>query len=543
MLNKNDVILSAQTLGFFRAKKEEKREEIVEEMIGLGQFEKTDKEAILEILETETARRSQASQERAKRALAKAEADAQKPLVAGVESADAHVKEMPKGLYVVTTAQNNTPVDPQFFGALLKYCEANGAQLLIAKMTYNKNGFQQSQDATEGIYYVPEVMPYIIEGQIRLGGLIDFIGQANVLPTTKNPLTGFSGITPAHIDAIIPASKIALQCTAALKGRRGKVLYSTGACTMRNYIVRRAGAVAASEHNIGALVVDTRGDIAVVRQLERMPESAGFFDLLYYYTADHVALRTDCVGALQFGDIHAEKLTGENLQKMRELLWAYYPTHCFLHDVADFSSRNHHNVKDCTFIFNQHINDNTVEGDIKTVAYVIDSLADASEETLFHVVESNHDLAINTWLKNADFKQDPINALTYLNCMTALYKHIAENGDTDFNMLEYAYRNIGGGASENIVFHKTDESVMLYNIEHGCHGHTGANGSKGSPKQFRALGVPMNTGHTHTPSIHGGVYTAGVASSLEMGYNVGPSSWQLANILTYVNGQRQILFM
>jgi hypothetical protein len=53
----------------------------------------------------------------------------------------------------------------------------------------------------------------------------------------------------------------------------------------------------------------------------------------------------------------------------------------------------------------------------------------------------------------------------------------------------------------------------------------------------------MNTGHTHTPSILGACYTAGVAGSLEMGYNIGASSWRLANILTWPNGQRQIIFM
>ena len=83
---------------------------------------------------------------------------------------------------------------------------------------------------------------------------------------------------------------------------------------------------------------------------------------------------------------------------------------------------------------------------------------------------------------------------------------------------------------------------MIAGVQMGSHGHNGANGSKGSPKQFSALGVPINTGHTHSPSIYGSCYTAGVRASLDMGYNVGASSWAVADTITYANGQRQILF-
>jgi hypothetical protein len=48
--------------------------------------------------------------------------------------------------------------------------------------------------------------------------------------------------------------------------------------------------------------------------------------------------------------------------------------------------------------------------------------------------------------------------------------------------------------------------------------------------------------HTHTPTIHQGVYVAGVLGKLDMGYNIGPSSWAQASILTYTNGKRTMVF-
>lgn len=539
---KKEIILNAQSVGYFRVKSAEKRAEAFKELLSMEQHGEMTENEVSAVLEAETLRRQVVSQNRAKRAIDKAQADAEKPLVAGDDSAVAHVKEMAPGRYVLTTAQNNTEVDPVFMACLLRYVQAMGATLLIARTTYNLNGFQQSQDATEGVYYVDDVKPFLVEGQISLGG-VDFVAQANVLPTAKNPLSGFESITPAGVNVVIPATKIALKCTAALKHAKGKILFSTGTVTKRNYIMRKAGAVAASEHNIGALFVDTSNGGFVARQLELMPNSGGFYDEGVFYTPDH-QLEGIQATALQFGDIHAEKMKTRNLHTMLAQIRRYNPENIVVHDVMDFSSRNHHNVKDCAFMFAQTVQAQTVARDIQKVATIIDAIAREAAMARVHIIESNHDLAINTWLKNADFKTDPVNALTYLKCMTALYSHIDKHGNTNFNMLQFAYREIGNGVfADSIDFHGTDESVILAGVEMGCHGHTGINGSRGSPAQFRTLGIPMNTGHTHTPSITGACYTAGVSASLEMGYNVGPSSWQLANVLTWPNGQRQVIFM
>ena len=551
-MKNSEIIILAQTLGYFRAKKDETRQAVLSELAEVEGFE--DEEfmaAAIKVLNAESDRRAKVAAKRARDKVERDQEAENKPVSSGVDSATAHIDELPSGLYVVTTAQNNTDIDSVFFESLRQYCRHNGAQLLIAKSTYNKNGFQSVECFADGIHYDSKVVPYIVENQTRLGGKIDFCAQANVLPTAKNPLSGFEAITAPGIDVIIPAVKISLKCTAALKnGMRGKILYSTGATTKRNYITRKAGAVAASEHNIGALVVDTRADgPAIVRQLEQMADFVGFYDKGLYYSPEGVyKAKTSYTEAIQFGDIHAEKMTPENLSKILGLLAVWNPRTAILHDVMDFSSRNHHNVKDCAFMFAQHTAGNTVAGDIVTTSEVIDAITCAGAEwgMATHIIESNHDLAINTWLKNADFKLDPVNALTYLQCMTALYTYIADTGKGDFNMLEFAYKHIGKGQSdigENLIFHETDESVIMAGVEMGNHGHTGINGSRGSPAQFRTMGIPMNTGHTHTPSITGACYTAGVAGSLEMGYNIGPSSWQLANIVTYENGQRQIIFM
>ncbi len=546
MIDKKNVILAGIETGYFRAKDPEKRDLLAVDIAAMPDFEEQEAALIASILKDESDRRSAVYQTKLKRKVHKDEIDANKPLTGGVDTADAHILPYGPGTYVLTTAQNNTDVDPQFFEALLTYCGVNEARLLIARTTYNKNGFLQPGELPEDLYYAPELAGYLVNGQISLGGQIQFIADANVLPTAKNPLSGFAAITPAGISAVIPASKIALQCLAAPKGRNGKILFGTGAVTKRNYIQRKAGAVASSEHNIGALVVIVADDGSfTARQLERMDGEPGFYDEKAYYVAGYEGDACDHTSpaVLQFGDIHAEKMEDRNLARMLELIQHYAPENVMLHDVMDFSSRNHHNVKDPTFMFKQHSAGNSVENDVQLVSQVIDSIAESMLPFgRVHIIESNHDLAINTWLKNADFKDDPQNAILYLSCMLQWYEHIQTGSEAPFNMLRYVYQRFGGGTFEP-NFHETDESVIIAGVEHGIHGHSGVNGAKGSPVSFRGLGIPMNTGHTHTPSIHGNVYTAGVTGSLEMGYNIGPSSWKLANILTWPNGQRQIIFM
>lgn len=551
MVNKTDIIAFFSANGFFKLKNVEKqterfnssREEFASE------FDTELSDDTLQTLFDYVAEQKAAKIEREKRKLErdtkKAAKEALKPLSAGQDTATQHITQFPKGRYVLTCAQNNTDIDGAFFGALLTYCRENNCKLLIAKTTYNKSGFAQpSVDAQENndLWYAPELSDFIVQGQIDLGG-VHFIADANVIPTAKWPTSGFDGVTPGGIGAVIPATKIELRVGAALKGQPNKIIAATGTVTKRNYILRKAGAVAAIGHSIGALFVDTETN--ELRHLEQVEGFEGFYDLNALYTETGVEF-VPAIEALQFGDIHAEKMDKQNLERALRLIRDYEPANIVLHDVLDFSSRNHHNIKDPVFMHVQTVQGNTVAGDLKALATVLDHIAAHAKEYggTVHIIESNHDLAINTWLKNSDFKIDPVNALTYLTCMQALYLHNEKGRKADyFNMLAFAYANIGKGKhGDEINFHETDESLLIAGIEMGNHGHNGPNGSRGNPKAFAALGVPMNTGHTHSPSIYGSCYTAGVTASLEMGYNIGPSSWAIADVVTYENGQRQIWF-
>lgn len=532
--------------GVFRVKSDEKARKRFDEALPdmddaeLAALGEPDPDALFAALlkrrDDDKAARIAADVAREERKAEREAAEKAKPITGGMDGARDHVRDLPAGCYVLTSAQNNTDVDAAFLASLHVYCKAHGAQLLAGRMTYNKGGFQQPDvDADEGVYYSDAIKPYLVRGTLNLGGAFYFLADANVIPTAKWPTSSFGGETPQGVGAIVPATRIEMRTTAALKGSKSKAIFSTGAVTKRNYIMRKTGAIAAAGHNIGAVFVNTiTGEF---RHLEQMAGSEGFYDVDGFYSPEGFEpLEAGSVAAFQPGDIHAEKTSDAAIQAACDMVRRFQPSNVFLHDLLDFTSRNHHNIKDPFFLAEQVKRGATVAGDLRIAANVLARFAEATPGKV-RVIVSNHDQAADKWLSTVDWRFDPINADTYLTLALAKL----QSTDPRFNTLEYACQTIGGGVASNVKFHVLDESVIIAGVECGSHGHNGANGSKGSPKQFAGLGVPMNTGHTHSPSIYGSCYTAG-ALEMEMGYNVGASSWAVAHTITYDNGQRQVLF-
>jgi hypothetical protein len=186
----------------------------------------------------------------------------------------------------------------------------------------------------------------------------------------------------------------------------------------------------------------------------------------------------------------------------------------------------------------------SVEGEMESVAkFIID---DADREFCeMVVVDSNHDNALSKWLREADYRTDPANALFFLTCQKRQYEAIAEQ-DGWFHLIEWVLRD--KRVPDSIRFLREDESFIICGSEHGgiecgMHGHLGPNGARGTPWNLAKIGRKANTGHTHSAGIRDGLYTAGTCSVMDMGYNSGPSSWSHTLVLTYPNGKRALVTM
>lgn len=457
--------------------------------------------------------------------------------------------------YVFTCAQNNTEVHEPFLQSLLNFCEKNGAQLVVGGITYNKSGFQNGHKDSSKLAWDERIKPYMLNQSMELAHDLVWCGEMNILPTAIRPLSGLESYC-RHASGIVPHVKVAMESVPRMKGYAPKFMYTTGSVTRRNYIEQRAGLRAAFHHVFGALYVeiDKDGDW-FARQLIAGNDGC-FYDTTIQYTPDGVKWGQP-VMAVNLGDLHAECHDLSVARGIDNMLHVLRPQYLFLHDIGDFRARNHHNIGDpyirawSTYERKKNKGQATIHDSVgaglRTVAERLVHLSKQFPGELV-VVHSNHDDMLTRWLKEADYRVDPLNAITFLRLQTFVYSMLADGHLPDtYSLLEHALGSYLGNAQKRIRFLLQDESFRICEtapgegIECGMHGHLGANGRRGRPVDFTRLGCKCNTGHTHSAGIIDGVYTAGVSCPLDMGYNKGATSWSHSHIVTYNNGKRCII--
>ena len=459
--------------------------------------------------------------------------------------------------FIFTSAQDASELHEDFLANLEAYAKWLGnCEINIAGFTYSKKLFTDHEKHGE-VYWHERVMPYMCNDQIQIGDGLVFCGEMNTVPTAVTPLSGFETYTRDKW-GIFPHAKIQLQSVATAKHARSKQLMTTGCVTMPNYLQMKAGIKASFHHQIGAVLVELMADgTFFCRHLHADGLGAlegGFYDLDRRVEAGSVTTGHR-VEALSYGDIHHEKLdaevalttwgydveTGKTITRQNTLLDRLKPAHQFFHDLSDFSPRNHHNIKDPHFMFKTHKQgvDNVEVALMGSSGFLAETRRPFVETK---VIQSNHDNALLRWLKDVDYRFDPVNALFFLETQTSYYRQLSD-GINDPPIFEQVLRDFQSDSLKGVEFVSEDDSFMILGVEFAMHGHLGANGARGNPRQYTKMGSKSVTGHTHSPQIIDGAYVNGVSGSLDMGYNRGLSSWAHAHTVLYQNGARAILTM
>lgn len=467
--------------------------------------------------------------------------------------------------FILTSAQDGTKIHEDFFNNLITYRAWLAAEfdttceLMVGGFTYNKKLFEDHDTRSDKVWFDERLDPYILHERVDIGDKLAFCGEMNTLPTATQPLSGFETYTRDKW-GIFPHSKVQLRSIPTAKNALTKVIMTTGAVTMPNYIRKKAGIKATFHHVVGAVVVavDSSGAFWTRHIQADSLKDGSFYDLDRFITQGKVIKGKHRAEALTYGDIHHEKLDpvvarqtwGYDVAK-REVIsgqdcldsWLA-PKHRFIHDLSDFAPRNHHNIKDHHFRFvTHHTETANVKDALHGCAKFLSEISrerglDTGAQTV--VVQSNHDNALLKWLKSADYKADPENAVFFLECELEMHRWLRTGNDCP--IFELVLKQ--AGIPNNVQFVGEDDSfITCGDIENAMHGHLGANGARASAHAFTRMGSKSITGHTHSPAVTDGNMTVGVSGCLDMGYNKGLSSWLHAHGLTQPNGKRQLLVM
>lgn len=434
--------------------------------------------------------------------------------------------------FILSAVQDDTAIDKKFLANLEAYASHIGAEILVAGYTY---GTRRERG------YAKEVQQYLTRDQVDIGGKLLFCAEMRISPTASRPLSGLETYTRTKW-GVFPHPRVALQSVATMWNDPAKQIMTTGTLSRPNYSHTKAGVKTEFHHMIGAVIVeiDSDGDV-FCRHL--LADKAHDFQDLHVYVRDGVVHEDARVRMITWGDIHTEQID----ERVKLACWGHggmldtlEPSDQFFHDACDFLARNHHQIRDPHHMFKM-LSEGTdsVEDGIHAI---YDFLNYAYRPHIAsYVVESNHDLMLMRWLKEADYKSDPVNAEFFLRAQAEVYAAI-RRGDKNFSVFEWAVRRLDENL--DVTFLRETDSLKIAGIECALHGHKGANGAKGHINSFAKMGPKANVGHTHSAAIHEGIYQAGTSSKLDLGYNSGGlSSWSNAHIVTYPNGKRTIVTM
>lgn len=440
--------------------------------------------------------------------------------------------------YVITYAQNATPVHVGFWAALQRYCTFHGATLIVIPGRYKNPTSIWSQHMEHDEYWADETVPYLLGGRHNIGPNLTVYGDISIQPTAVTPLSGFE-VFSGSASAVFGHPKIQLT-TVATASRQPRTLLTTGACTVPNYTSSKAGKKADAHHVLGAAVIERRGDLFFPRQINA-EDDGSFIELEHRFTPDGVE-KADVPEALVCGDIHVDKsvpgVLDTTIYGKDSIMQMMSPKRIVYHDTLDFNVRSHWNIDDPydRFLRVSGWKHDTVEGELERAIEFIENTPEFAEPI---IIQSNHDDAFDRWLKTAQPKLDMANAKFYHTMWKELLLDAEATGE--FTPAFELYYKICG--HDRAQFVRRNDGYRVCGVELGLHGHKGINGSRGSPLQFSKLGVKTTTAHNHTASIRDENYSVGVTGDVDQGYNDIPSTHAHVHSILYANGKRTLIFV
>ena len=445
--------------------------------------------------------------------------------------------------YIITAAQNATPIHETFWACLKVAAKHRGAEILICPLRYKNPTSHWTASQANADTWASEIQPYLWNVRKRLNENLVLLGDIKVQPTAVEPLTGFDAISGSS-SAILGHTKMQMKSVATPSNKMAKILTTTGACTVENYTDSRAGAQGKFHHSLSALIVEVKGRKFFIRQLhyDRKTESVTDLDTRYYAGRVTKAPRPL---ALVMGDSHVDAIDPQVESATfgpDGIVPTLKPRHLVWHDTLDSYAVNpHHNGNPFNAIAKMQAGRSSIEDEVRRACEFVRKRT--TGDTISVIVPSNHDDMLARWIVAHDWRTNPVNASFYLRAALEMVKEtrmteIGTEYPSPFPMIFPSMVE----SMEGIRLLKPDESFTLGGIELSMHGDRGPGGARGSIRNLRRIGIKSIIGHSHCPGIEEGTVQVGTSTNLRLEYTVGsPSAWLNAHCILHDDSKRQLI--
>lgn len=438
-----------------------------------------------------------------------------------------------KKYYIITWAQNATPVHQVFWNNILAYAKHLDADVGVIQGRYQNPTSLWTTNMANEEWWDEHLHGYLDAGRHNIHSYVDILSDIKIRPTAVNPLTGFEGVSGDRT-AILGHPRVHLRSLPVLSGHNKKLLLTTGACTIKNYTDTKAGKKAEFHHTYGFVVLEIKDDLTYYIRQVTADDDGSFIDLNAKVDNKKVTKVKTCA-AYVMGDIHCANVYHPVVEKTMQLFKHIKPKRVVLHDLFDGQSVNHHESRDPIFAYRRYLEGkDIVKNEIEGLKDFIDQYDLIRYNPI--VIRSNHDMWLERWIKETDWRKNVPNAETYMQYALLLLQGKAPKGIVPY-VLEDHY-------GPNLTTLGIDDSYKIKGWELGHHGHIGAHGSKGNIEQYRKLNTKVIVGDYHKPARKDGAVGVGTYSKLRMGYNKGASAWMNGGAILHENGKVQhIIFM
>lgn len=399
--------------------------------------------------------------------------------------------------YIITAAQNATPLNKKFWASLQEAAQRLSAQLIVVPIRYKNptSHWTASQDNEE--VWDPLLAPYLCNQRKRLHKHLVLLGDVKTVPTAEQPLTGFETMTHNE-SAILGHTRLQFKTVPTPRHSMPKILTTTGAVTVPNYTDTKLGKKGEFHHTQGACLVEIDGDTFHLRQLNAVSDGS-FIDLDVEYLPTGWR-KAPPASALVLGDTHVD-FTDPAVDVATfgrdGMVGALAPQNIVFNDLLDGYSRNpHHRGNVFNEIAKRSNRRHCVASEVARAAQFLRNRQRKGSRLV--VVSSNHDDFLARWIRDTDWRFDPDNASFYLETAKVMVDatRMGRGGMETIEPFSYWLKKLCEGVDLKCL--RRDESFEVNKIELGFHGDRGPNGARGSLKNFRAIGPRVVIGHCLT---------------------------------------------
>lgn len=428
--------------------------------------------------------------------------------------------------YIITSAMNGTPIFKEFFDNLLSYAGTLAAEVYVVAMRY-KNPTSIFTDRAKDVW-AKELTPYLDANRHDIHKYVSVMSDVKIQPTAEDPLSSMEGLSGGKT-CVFGHPRVHMKFLPVLKGSNPKIMMTTGSVTMPDYTDSKSGKKGEFHHTFGFVIVEIKNDETFFIRQVTANSDGSFIDIDKMVSEGHIT-QAPAPLAMVLGDIHQAKLTSGSIHRMKRVISELKPDVVVMHDVFDGESVNPHESNNPIKrhdIYKSYRN--RLSDELSRSVRFISNIANMVR--LVVITRSNHDDFLDRYISDVDWRKDIANAETYTELASVLLSGKAKKG---------LFPYIVESKLKSVRCLDIDESFLVADVELGHHGHIGANGSKGSPNQFRKLSTKLVTGHTHSPMRMDGHSVVG-CQELDHGYNIGMSNWWISDVIINADGKRQHL--